>query len=168
MSNYLQRLQNIKLGIEKPDGPKPKKWLRQIGLKKQKQMAAEREAGGDSAQDKWFEDRRKEMTGHCLFCQSKTQKDDDNTYRHSIAHLLPKKDGFGGFPSVATHPDNWLELCFYSPSCHTNFDNHIITWELLKDSAEWPLLLEKFKKIYPYIAPEERGRIPDVFLPYIK
>lgn len=166
-SDYMQRRQNIKLGIEKPDGPKPPKALRKIGLKKQEQMRQEKEAGGDSALDQWYEARRKEMIGKCQFCNSKTEKDNDDTYRHSVAHLLPKKEGIGGFPSVATHPANWLELCFYGNSCHTNYDTHMISLEMLRDSVEWPLILEKFLKVYPYIRQEERSAIPDVFLPYL-
>lgn len=36
-----------------------------------------------------------------------------------IAHILPKRER-GGFPSVATHPQNRM---FYCPDCHTDFDN---------------------------------------------
>lgn len=112
----------------------------------------------------WFENRRAEMTGQCLFCNGKSEKDNDTSFRHSIAHLLPKKEGFGGFPSVATHPDNWIELCYYGNSCHSNFDNSIITWEYLKETSAWPVIVEKFKKVYPFIVEKEKRNIPDLLL----
>lgn len=111
------------------------------------------------AKKKWFEERRKEMTGKCLFCSGKTEKFNDATFRHSIAHLLPKKDNFGGFPSVATHEDNWIELCYYGNSCHTNFDNAMITLEQLKDTPQWEVIVRKFKKVYPFIAEKEKRNI---------
>ncbi len=118
--------------------------------------------------EKWFQARRKEMTGRCLFCGGKSEKSNDKTFRSSIAHLLAKKDNFGGFPSVATHEDNWLELCYYNNSCHENFDRHMITWELLKDSAEWNIIVAKFKRIYPFIAESEKRNIPELLLKEIK
>jgi len=114
--------------------------------------------------ENWFSERRKEMTGVCLFCGGKTEWDNDKTFRNSIAHLLEKKDNFGGFPSVAYHPDNWLELCYYNNSCHDNFDRHMITWDMLRDSAEWEFIVSKFKKIEPFIAIAERRNIPELLL----
>lgn len=116
----------------------------------------------DSEQELWFLARRGEMTGRCLFCGSKTEKHNDKTYKRSIAHLLAKRPTM--FPSVATNKDNWLELCFYNNSCHTNFDNCMITLELLKDSFEWKLIVEKFKKVYPFIAEREKKNIPEILL----
>lgn len=110
--------------------------------------------------NQWFTKKRGEMTGKCLFCGGKTEKYNDETFKRSIAHLLAKKKGL--FPSIKTHQDNWLELCFYGNSCHTNFDNGIITWELLKDSKEWDVIAEKFKKIYPFIAEREIKNIPEL------
>jgi len=135
---------------------KEKKALNRISPKKQKELS------GDEKLDEWFEERRKEMKGRCIFCGSKTEKDNDETYRRSIAHLLPKRKSM--FPSVATHPSNFLELCFYGNSCHTNFDNGIITWEFLHDSAEWKIIVEKFKKIYPFIPRSECKNIPELLL----
>jgi hypothetical protein len=123
-----------------------------------KEMAEKNNAGLDL----WFAQRRKEMTGKCLFCNGKTEKYNDSTFKRSIAHLLAKRGNM--FPSVAQNPDNWLELCFYGNSCHTNLDNGMITWEFLRDSKEWDVIVTKFKKIYPFIALNERGRIPEILL----
>jgi len=110
--------------------------------------------------ERWFKDRQKEMTGKCMNCGGKTEKDTKN-YKCSIAHILPK----AYFKSVATHPDNWIELCFYSNSCHTNFDNHMID---LIDLHCFDTVIQKFTKIYPFIAPEEKRRIPPILIEYLK
>ena len=118
-------------------------------------------AGKDYAElDRWFKERHKEMTGVCMNCGGRTEKDKTH-YKCSVAHLLPK----AYFKSVATHPDNWLELCFYNNSCHTNFDNKMID---LIDLHCFDAVIQKFVKIYPSIAPEERRRIPPILLEYLK
>lgn len=150
----------------KPKVEKPKYQLRKKSLKRLAEEAAEKEAGTDEGMDRWFIERRKEMKGRCQFCNWKTEKANDETYRRSIAHLLPKRPNM--FPSVATNPDNWLELCFYGESCHTNFDNNIISLELLHDSAEWKIISEKFKRIFPFIAEAERKNIHPLLLKEIQ
>ena len=142
--------------------PEKKKYSINKVSEKRKKKLAEQNMSGDNKLDAWFIDRRKEMTGRCVFCKGKTEKDNDETYRRSIAHLLGKRKA--AFPSVATHPDNWLELCFFGNSCHTNFDNGIISWELLKDSLEWSIIRQKFLKIYPFIKADEVKNIPDILL----
>lgn len=110
--------------------------------------------------DRWFKERQKEMTGRCANCSGKSEKY-SQMYKCSIAHLLPKKL----FKSVATHPDNWIELCFYGNSCHTNFDNHMIDWVELNC---FDTVIKKFAKIYPDIAESERRHIPAVLMEYLK
>lgn len=85
-------------------------------------------------------------------------KDDDEKFHFSIAHLLPKRPvKKGGFPSVGNNENNWIELCYYAPnSCHTNFDNGMITWEFIKDSAEWIVIKEKLLEVLPLVSEEER------------
>lgn len=150
--------------------PKPKKVYRipKKSAKKLKQEAEEKElrSGEPTELDLWFAERRKELTGKCDFCGGKTEKHNNETFKFSIAHLLAKRDAM--FPSVATHRANYLELCYYGNSCHTNFDNGMITWELLRDSKEWALIVGKFKEIYPSIAEAERKNIPEILLQYIE
>jgi len=110
--------------------------------------------------EQWFNDRHKEMKGACKNCGSKTQKGQPN-YKNSVAHILPK----AYFPSIATHPDNFIELCFYSQSCHTNMDNKTLD---LIDMNCFDEIVEKVCRMYPSIAPEERRRIPKILLEYIK
>lgn len=133
--------------------PEKKKYTIPNKSEKRKAKEAEQKAKGtDGEMDRFFHSMRKNMTGSCLFCGGKTQKKDDETFHFSLAHLLPKAI----FPSVATSPDNIIELCFYGESCHTNFDNGIITWEFIKDSKEWDIIKEKLLNVMPMIAEEER------------
>lgn len=155
---YRQRLALIRQGLApKTTGAKPKK---PIPKKSQKKIAEEKEqklAGTDSEMDMFFEAMRKRMVGVCFFCGGKTEKDNDETYRRSIAHLYPKRSlNQGGFPSVGTHEENWVELCHYGNSCHQNFDSGMISWEFIKDSKEWLTIRAKLIDIMPFIAPEER------------
>jgi hypothetical protein len=101
------------------------------------------------------------MTGVCMNCGGKTCADNDKEYKRSVAHILPK----AYFKSVATHPDNFLELCFYGNSCHTNFDNKML--DLIEMNC-FDTIIEKFTKIYPAIAQEEKRRIPSILIEYLK
>lgn len=109
---------------------------------------------------RWFEDRKKEMKGSCQHCGGRTQAGTPS-YKCSVAHILPK----AYFKSVATHPLNWIELCFYGKSCHTNLDNQMLDIMELNCFDE---VIEKFIKIYPAISESERRRIPDILLQYLK
>lgn len=110
--------------------------------------------------DIWFVERRKEMTGFCKNCGGKSCKHDDKYFKFSIAHILPK----AYFKSVATHPDNWLELCFFGSSCHTNYDTKMLD---LMDMNCFDEIIIKFQKIYPAIDKKERKRIPELLLQYL-
>ena len=117
-------------------------------------------AKGYAELERWFKERHKEMTGRCQNCMGKTEMDGRH-YKCSIAHILPK----AYFPSVATHPLNWLELCFYGKSCHTNMDNKMLD---LTEMSCWDDIVTKFCAIYPSIAPKERRRIPEILLQYVE
>lgn len=109
----------------------------------------------------WFKRQRKYMKGVCEHCGGKTERDNDKTFHFSIAHLLEKSK----FKSVATHPENWIELCYYGNSCHTNFDNKMIN---LIDLNCFDSVIDKFVKIYPHIAADEKRRIPPILIEYMK
>lgn len=115
---------------------------------------------GSTELDRWFEERRTEMTGICKHCGGISCKGNDKYFKFSIAHILPKRI----FKSVATHPQNWIELCFWSPSCHTNFDNYTLDIIQLNCFDE---VIEKFVAMYPDIDKKERKYIPDALLQYI-
>lgn len=157
-------IENIRRIKEQALLPKFKKpyYIPKVSKKKAAQMKEQKENGSDSSLDAWFEERRVEMTGRCALCGGKTEKKNDETYRRSIHHLFDKRPTM--FPSVSCHPDNWLEVCFYGNSCHQNIHNRTITWELLMDSAEGKIIVDKFKKIFPFIAENERKNIPEILL----
>jgi len=157
--SYFERFKKIKLGeLPKEAVPKPKKRLNKISPKKAEQNKQLALSKGDGGLDLWFEERRKEMTGRCALCGGKSEKSNDETYRKSIHHLLERKK----FPSVGTNNFNWLEVCFYGNSCHTNIHNRTITWELLFDSNEWKIIEEKLKKVIPFIHPDELKHLPEL------
>jgi molecular chaperone DnaK (HSP70) len=83
--------------------------------------------------EKWFLERRKEMTGLCSECGKRTFKDDNKQYKWSLAHLLPKSI----FASVATNEFNFLELCFLH---HQEFDS---SWDKAKQMMCWGLAKRK-------------------------
>ncbi len=115
---------------------------------------------GTNELQRWFEDKHREMAGFCKHCNGKTQKGYPN-FRNSIAHILPK----AYFKSVATHPLNWIELCFYNKSCHTNLDQ--MSLDLIELNC-FDEVVQKFVAMYPSIAVNERRRIPQVLLNYIE
>jgi hypothetical protein len=162
--SYLEERRNQKI-FGKPPKEKKVKYIPRVSKKKAAEIL-EHKKSGDSKLDEWFEARRKEMKGKCVLCGGKTEKDNDETYRRSIHHLFDKRKAM--FPSVACHPDNFLEVCFWGNSCHQNIHNGTITWELLADSAEWKIIVDKFKKIFPFIAESERKNIPEQLLKEIQ
>lgn len=117
--------------------------------------------GGDDL-TAWFLEKRSQMVGVCANCGNKSCKDSDEYFKFSIAHLMPK----AYVKSVATHPDNWIELCFWGDnSCHTRLDTGMID---LIDLNCWDSVIQKFISMYPSIAKEERRRIPQTLMQYVE
>lgn len=109
----------------------------------------------------WFADRRKEMTGKCVCgCGQDSSRNNEKFWKFSIAHVLMK----ARFKSIATHPENWLELAFFGKSCHTVFDN--MGYKHCKETKPilWEQVVAKFKILYPFISESEYKFIPDVLL----
>lgn len=146
--NILARLNRARTAKKKPEPKGPSKSKR-----------PEKENKQDLEQ--WFLDGDKQATGKCRHCGGRTCKGDPLFYKHSQAHILPKRL----FPSVATHPLNRVELCFWENNCHGNFDNGTLD---LMDMNCFDEIIEKFIAIYPEIVPAERKHIPDVLLQYLK
>lgn len=158
-------LEEIKRLKEQAKLPKVKKAYK---IPKKSSKKIKEEAGFKSGKSKgsqelgrWFDDRRKEMMGTCMHCGGKSCKDNNDYWLFSIAHILPKRL----FKSVATHPLNWIELCYFSPSCHANFDNYVID---ITELNCYDLVIERFIDMYPAIDPKERKYIPDTLLQYVK
>lgn len=152
-------LEEIRRLKAQADLPKVQKvyTIPKVSKKRAERMAKEKEMGTDKDMDRFFRDMRKKLTGHCLFCGAKTMKDDDEKFHFSIAHLLPKRPiNKGGFPSVSTNENNWIELCFWGNNCHGNFDSGKISWEFIRDSKEWDIVAEKLMLLFPMISEDEK------------
>lgn len=139
----------------------PKQKKQYVIPKKSAKKIAQEKGYEDNGIWEWFADRRKEMTGRCWHCNNKTMKEDDEKYHFSIAHILPKSL----FPSVATHPFNFVELCFWGNNCHGNMDNKILD---ISDMNCWAQIVQRVAIMYPLISKDERRRIPQVLLDYIE
>ncbi len=148
----------IRMAKQMAKMPKPKKTYT-IAKRSAKRIAQDMNTDNTELLE-WFKSRRKEMTGKCDHCLGKSMKDDDTKYHYSVAHILPK----AYFPSVATHKDNWIELCFYGNSCHTNLDTGALD---LIDLNCFDQVIKKFVAMYPSIDPSERKRIPAILLEYL-
>lgn len=164
--NYFEKLQHGKLhGF--PEKPKKKNF---INKKSAKTIAAEqkrKDDGTDAAEDKWFDDRGKELTGRCLLCGEPTQKGKPNE-RCSIAHLFAKREIM--FPSIKLHPENSIELCFYGNSHHTNFDNNMLELSTIKTEypEAWFEILRKTSILVPCMTQQEKNKVPEILLNAIK
>jgi len=152
-------LEHIRALKEMAKYPKEKKRY-VIPRKSAKRIEQEKEYNDCGLSD-WFAERRKEMTGRCWHCNNKTMKDNDEKYHFSIAHILPK----AYFPSIATHPFNFIELCSYGNNCHGNMDNKTLD---IIDMNCWAEIVQRVAIMYPLIAKEERRRIPQILLDYIE
>lgn len=146
--------------------PEKEKKKNFINRKGEKALAAEKqkkEDGTDAAEDKWFDDRGKELTGRCLFCGGPTEKGKPME-RCSVAHLFAKRKEM--FPSIKLHPENSIELCHYNNSCHTNFDNHMIELSTIKEQHHeaWFEILRKTSILYPVMTQSEKNKVPEILL----
>lgn len=164
-------LEELRRLREDRDKPKEKKIYRinKVSPKTLERKAKQEEGieegknlvSGGADLKRWFEDRRKELTGRCAHCGGRSCKDSDQYWKFSVAHILPKNI----FKSVATHPLNYIELCFFNNSCHTNFDNKTLD---IMDLNCFDTVIKRFVSIYPDIIPKERRYIPDVLLQYVE
>lgn len=164
---YLQdRLHQKQFG--KPKKEKSFSWLPKKSEKKIAEEKEEKLSGTDATMDRWHEEQRERATGICIFCGGKTEKFNDKTYRNSNAHLFPKRKNL--FPSIKLRPENCIELCYYENSCHKNFDDHMITFEMIKSEypSAWKIICEKTKILYPFMTMQEKNRVPEIILNEIK
>ena len=115
---------------------------------------------GSAELERWFIERHAEFTGICKHCGGKSSKGDPKYWKFSVAHILSKSL----YPSVACHPLNSLELCFWSPSCHKNYDDGMLPLTQLNCFDE---AIIKIVAMYPFIDKKERRRLPDYIMQYI-
>lgn len=166
--SFRQKLALIRNGMaEKTTKAKEKKPLKKFSDKKAAETKEWKEGGGISENYEFFKSQRSRMSGKCLFCKGKTQKHDDATFHFSMAHILEKRTNM--FPSIATHPEAWIELCYYDNSCHGNYDNKMISLHDIKETMPkaFEIIIGKFLVLYPCLTPEEKARVPDILMQYV-
>ena len=125
----------------------PKKSVKRIQQEEQQKNEL---MGSDTLKEKWFKNRRKDMVGVCQCgCGQPSQKKDDMYFRHSAAHVFPKKS----FPTIMYHPLNWVERRFWG-GCHTNMDEGGIDKWI--NMADWEDIKAKFHVLAELLTPQER------------
>lgn len=152
-------LEEIRKLKENANVPKEKKVYRipKKSAKKIAQEKADKEAwvvGGspEREKEKWFQARRKEMTGTCQCgCGTKSSKHEDDHFRSSAAHIFPQRL----FPTIQFHPLNWVERNFWEGH-HSNMDNR--SMELWPNFADWDDIKEKFHILSPLLTEKERAK----------
>lgn len=104
----------------------------------------------------WYDKMAKiiDKNPYCWNCGSFIPK---TYYRAATAHVIPKRKNYG-FPSVKTHESNYLVLGA-SCGCHGKYDN---SWDDASKMKIWPMAVERFKLIFPFIHKSELKNIPDI------
>ena len=100
--------------------------------------------------ERWFKGVRRKLTGKCQCgCGKPSSKHDDKYFKHSCSHVFPKSK----FPSIATHPRNFVERAFWG-GCHTNMDEQ--SMDKWVNFADWENIKEIFHEVAPLLTDEER------------
>lgn len=138
---------NIRAIKEQALIPKVKKKyvIPKVSAKKKAAMGGERFVV-DDVLEKWFLERRKEMTGFCVECGKRSFKDNNDQYKWSLAHILKKSI----FRSISTHPSNYLEMCWLH---HQEFDSN---YENAQKMNCWSLAKERFEIMKPSITEKHK------------
>ncbi len=110
------------------------------------------------ALNEWFNERHSGMRGFCVECGGKTTKGDTKYWKFSICHLLGK----ALFPSIATNPLNFIELCYFGNSHHSNMDNNGYEYVREHMPKTWKIILERVEIMFPFI--KEKSKIPEVIM----
>ncbi len=155
---YSQKLNLIRNGLmEKTTKKKEPKPIRKISKKLEEQRKKDKSALGEdeTIKEKWFKNRRKEMTGQCCCgCGEKSSKYDDKNFRSSICHIFPQRI----FKSVQFHHLNWVERKFWatkdSSACHSIMDD--TSMDKWKNMEDFDNIIEKFHILAPLLTDEER------------
>lgn len=130
--------------------------IRSLGSTEENKLVINQAAVDLNKMQAWFDMLAKVIDLH-PYCENCNAFIPRKFYRAATAHVVPKRKEYG-FPSVATHKDNFLVLgagC----GCHSKYDSD---WESAAQMKIWSKAVEKFKLIYPFIAAPEKKNIPEV------
>lgn len=128
---------------------KKRKQQTQRTLKSKLHSLVTKEGEGKVLLQRWYQDRRKEMTGICENCGEPSSKENPVYWKWSCCHLLPKEH----FTSVKLNKYNFLELCI---SCHVLYDRNFETARKMK---VFTVAKERFQLFKNEIADVEQKRI---------
>lgn len=164
----IEEIRAIKAGAKKKDTSSTPYKIPQKSAKKIASEKSEKEKRGDRETElqQWYANimaTEKPVcweTGDKINTDEKKVKNKPDGWHGSIAHILPKKI----FPSVATHPLNYTILKMWGGT-HAKYD---LSWESASKMKVWPRVVERFLKIYPSIADNEKKYLPDVLLIHLK
>jgi len=138
---------------DRPLKEKKKYTINKISPKRQEKINKEKEQRGDdqTEKEKWFQARRKDLSGFCKCgCFEKSQKNDDMYFRHSICHIFPQSK----FDSIKLHPLNFVERAFFGGHHSVMDDTSMDRWPNMGD---WQDIREKFFILSPLLTDKERA-----------
>lgn len=94
---------------------------------------------------------------NCENCGRALNPIDNKDRRAMTCHILPKKEGHGGFPSVALHPQNKVFMC-WNRGCygHGQYDNGDASTRI--EMAVYQLAVERFRMFEQELTPNEHVR----------
>lgn len=138
------------------DNKKPKGYIPAQSEKKKAEITANKQAridnGGKTDQERWYEAIMQKEPGVCWETREKINKQDRFGWHGSVCHILAKKQ----FPSVATHPLNYLILKMWGG---THDKTH--RWDTFSKMKVWKIALQRIKIMYPILGQEEKRKLPD-------
>lgn len=150
--SYLEQRRNQKLNgkIDKP------KKTYQIPKKSAKKIAEEKKdkvPGEMTELQKWYEGIMKKEDKQCWNCGQDLTNYSKEDWHACIAHIVPKST----FPSVATHPLNYMILGKWC-NCHGTYDSN---WDSAQKMPIFKEAIDRFIMISPDI--QETHKLPNIF-----
>jgi hypothetical protein len=167
MNEYLKKRQeHILKG--RPLPPKKTYKLKPISEKRAAKIKEQKDAGGENGLDKYFDYHMKNSLPKCDNCGMEAGWLLDEKYsfiwRSCQAHVLPKKEGIGGFPSIAANLLNHLVLFPHFAglcNCHGQYDS---SYEAMAKMAVFPKAIDIINQLYPFIAKDEIKYLQEILL----
>lgn len=142
-----------------------KTYLEQRREMKLKAPHGSKEKASARTQDKqekalWFGAQALQAPSKCENCGTSLQATINFHPRAHICHIVPKMKE-GGCPSVATHP---LNRWFGCTTCHDGYDRMMAEkdYHEVVQMRVWPVIVERFRQVFPFISEPEQRRIPTV------
>ncbi len=115
---------------------------------------------------KWFGAQSLIAPSTCENCGKSLQNTINFHPRGHICHIV-QKTKVGGVPSVATHPLNRWFGCL---SCHNGYDKAMNEGDfyMVIQMKVWPVIMERFREVYPHIKTTELKSVPQVLKDHLK